>query len=118
MQETGVRNTAYGADKSGLKGLAAMHWKEGDLESVWRELTTTPDAAILAEPFAYRRDLHLGEAAAILQAGLQPADQPDQTRREQERQRRLRDLERVADHRHVHLHHRAVVSRIRNASVR
>ena len=43
------------------KSLAAMHWKEGDLESVWRELTTTPDAAILAEPFAYRRNLHLGD---------------------------------------------------------
>ena len=30
MQETGVRNTAYGADKSGLKGLAAMHWNLTD----------------------------------------------------------------------------------------
>ena len=38
-----------------------MHWKEGELESVWRELTTTADAAILAEPFAYRRNLHRGD---------------------------------------------------------
>jgi phosphoenolpyruvate carboxykinase (ATP) len=30
VQETGVRNTAYGADKSGLKGLAAMHWNLTD----------------------------------------------------------------------------------------
>ncbi|MCL6645637.1 MAG: phosphoenolpyruvate carboxykinase (ATP) [Dehalococcoidia bacterium] len=26
MQETGVRNGAYGADKFGLKGLKALHW--------------------------------------------------------------------------------------------
>ncbi len=43
------------------QSLAAMHWKEGELESVWRELTTTSDAAILAEPFAYRRNLHRGD---------------------------------------------------------
>ena len=43
------------------KSLAAYHFKEGDFESAWRELTTTDDAAILAEPFAYRRDLHLGD---------------------------------------------------------
>ena len=30
MQETGVRNTAHGADKSGLKGLSAMHWNLTD----------------------------------------------------------------------------------------
>jgi phosphoenolpyruvate carboxykinase (ATP) len=30
VQETGVRNTAYGVDKSGLKGLAAMHWNLTD----------------------------------------------------------------------------------------
>lgn len=43
------------------KSLAAMHFKEGELENVWRALTTTDDAAILAEPFAYRRGLHLGD---------------------------------------------------------
>ena len=26
MQETGVRNQAYGADKFGLKELQAVHW--------------------------------------------------------------------------------------------
>jgi phosphoenolpyruvate carboxykinase (ATP) len=30
VQETGVKNTAYGADKSGFKGLAAMHWNLTD----------------------------------------------------------------------------------------
>ncbi len=43
------------------KSLAAMHFKEGELDGVWRDLTTSDDAAILAEPFAYRRDLHLGD---------------------------------------------------------
>ena len=26
MQETGLRNSAYGADKFGFKDLAAVHW--------------------------------------------------------------------------------------------
>lgn len=43
------------------KSLQSLRFKEGDFESVWRELTTTDDAAILAEPFAYRRNLHLGD---------------------------------------------------------
>ncbi|MEO7973315.1 MAG: ABC transporter permease, partial [Thermoanaerobaculia bacterium] len=43
------------------KSLSAFHFKEGEFEDVWRELTTSDDAAILAEPFAYRRDLHLGD---------------------------------------------------------
>ncbi|MEO8195639.1 MAG: ABC transporter permease [Thermoanaerobaculia bacterium] len=43
------------------KSLQSFHFKEGDFETVWRDLTTTDDAVILAEPFAYRRDLHLGD---------------------------------------------------------
>ena len=26
MQETGLRNSAYGADKFGFQGLSAVHW--------------------------------------------------------------------------------------------
>jgi putative ABC transport system permease protein len=50
------------------KSLAAYHFKEGDFETAWRELTTTDDAAILAEPFAYRRDLHLGDRFTLATA--------------------------------------------------
>jgi putative ABC transport system permease protein len=45
--------------------LSSLHFKEGDLEGVWSELTSNADAfadpAILAEPFAYRRGLHRGD---------------------------------------------------------
>ena len=52
-------------------------------------------------------------AAPVLQSRLHPADQPDQTRGEQERQRRLRHFEHVPDH----LHPLATASRTSSASV-
>ncbi|MEO8274576.1 MAG: FtsX-like permease family protein [Thermoanaerobaculia bacterium] len=43
------------------QSLAAFHFKEGDFAAVWKELSETDDAAILTEPFAYRRELHRGD---------------------------------------------------------
>ncbi len=46
MQETGVRNGAYGADKFGFKGLAAVHWN-------------------LTEPALYEHAIAAGEASLV-----------------------------------------------------
>ena len=49
MQETGLRNSAYGADKFGFKGLTAVHWN-------------------LTEPALYEHAIRNGEAT-IVQGG-------------------------------------------------
>ena len=51
MQETGVRNGAYGADKFGLKDLAAIHWN----------LTEAP---------LYEHSLRAGEASVVAGGAL------------------------------------------------
>ena len=46
MQETGLRNSAYGADKFGFQGLSAVHWN-------------------LTAPTLYEHAIAAGEAAII-----------------------------------------------------
>ncbi len=46
MQETGLRNSSFGADKFGFKGLAAVHWN-------------------LSEPALYEHALNAGEASLV-----------------------------------------------------
>lgn len=43
------------------RGRAAFSFKEGEPSEVWKAMAERPDAAILAEPFAYRRGLHAGD---------------------------------------------------------
>jgi putative ABC transport system permease protein len=43
------------------RGRAAFVFKEGEPEEIWRTMAARSDAAILAEPFAYRRGLHAGD---------------------------------------------------------
>src|SRR4051794_19273970 len=51
VQETGVRNGAYGADKFGLKDLAAVHWN-------------------LTEPLLYEHSIRNGEASIVAGGAL------------------------------------------------
>ncbi len=54
MQETGLRNSAYGADKFGFKDLAAVHWnltapRSTSTRSAAREATIVAGGALCAE---------------------------------------------------------------------
>ena len=51
MQEQGVRNGAYGADKFGFKNLAEVHWN-------------------LTEPTLYEHAICAGEASMVAKVGV------------------------------------------------
>ena len=90
MQETGLRNSAYGADKFGFKDLSAVHWNL-TAPTLYEHAIAAGEAAIVAGRRAVRGDrrpyrpLPQGQAHGRRRAdrehglvGRQPQDQPSE----------------------------------------
>ena len=53
MQETGIRNGAFGADKFGFQGLAAVHWN-------------LPEPTLYEHAIRYEKDASIADNGALV----------------------------------------------------
>ena len=62
MKETGVRNSAHGADKFGLKELAAVHWNLPDTVLVEKAVAAGEGSLVQGGAFCAETGIHTGRS--------------------------------------------------------